>query len=575
MKKTNLKSFINLFILTCFVLFSCSNPFYGYTEAQSVEIPAAPASQEVPAAQAATEAPEEEPDVEPEVEPEVATEVEPEVESETEPAESVSEPVPATVSFSLSTEVKDIQILIQKKDSTYTLSAGEDCEKYYWKMGDVLLSSQKSFSLDVSSFINAAYPVVLLAERNEVLYSAQQFLTVTKSKARTVLPPFTNASLENLELKVFGDEEVLVSEHQLSSAKELSQLKISLPEGKYNLELTASCNGFLLSDSKALELQAEQQVMLDFILHQKGFASNSESSKSAKIDVINYFLSDVSVADSCVRLYKESEGNYVLCDIRRFSEGTLPFYKGKDDYEDKKYIRYSVEVEPGLYWFRCDSISADNSASYNMELIYAAEGKTSSKILETSDFYKLYSINYNMNGGFYTGAALTEKAASFDTVSFPSASQMIKKDCVFDGWYFDKEFSVPAGEKIERGCLNSNQTIYAKWKEGDSLPNQLCERLSVNETKEEITLTISDSKPDSIFVVEVYNSAGNLYDVKYTGLSFSEEKYIMNLGFKCRKSESYLISVSAYENVKLMNNNVIQELRFNEKYVFVPEFSHF
>ena len=490
------------------------------------------------------------------------------------------------VNFSLSADIHDLQIKVEKNANSYFLSAEEDYESYCWMMGDLLLSNEKAFTLDASAFASDSYPLVLFAQKGEILYSSEVYLTLD-NKARTILPAFNKTELSDLTLKIYAlsdneilfAEESLTSEALLDSSLALDEVELSFSPGSYRFELSAKVNGFQLYDSQYKLLEANKNYKIDFSLKAKNFISSNDGVKSSKIDIVNYFMSDLQVADATVTLYKYDDGKFSLYDLKSVKDGNLFFYKGQSAYENKKYVRYTSEVEPGIYWFRCDALTSDGkNASYNMEIVYASAGKTSCKILETEAFYKLYSINYDYCGGFYIGDKSVSQAASFDSVIFPTEEEMFRPGYKFSGWYYEADYKNSAASGLQMGSLKKELTLYAKWLPYNQATaqdvNEKCQHIYIEETEDFIELKITDAGYDELYVVEVYNSAGKLYNVDYSDISLSGGECSVTLSFRCRKNEAYLISVDAFENTVLMDEKEVQKRSFSEKYIFVPAFSH-
>ncbi|MBR1639088.1 MAG: hypothetical protein IJ688_06850 [Treponema sp.] len=611
------KHFINIFfksffcLLLFFIVISCSDSLFGYSESPGL----LPDEADVPAE--VEPAPESENDAEktsePEPEPEPVESAEtldssapsdsPDSPALSDASDSASSPEsaesssqiptssPSLVSFLLSAFEDDLSVSVEKKGSAYILTPSADYEAYYWKMGDTLLSTEKILTLDTSSFETDFYPLVLFAERGEILYSSSLFLSVKATSARTVFPYFSAADFSDFTLKVFSllPEESLVMEKVYSSMSELEKENLTLEAGSYRFVLTASGGLFTFSDSKEVALDSGSKSRIVFSLSaasykslqsQKSFGSTESESAAysyGKLDMVDYFPSDIAVDDVSVQLYRETEGAFKLFDFRK----NLVFYKGSDAYEGMKYIRYSAQVPPGLYWFRCDCSCENFSQScYNMELIYVSPASQSCMIIENSSFYKMYSIDYDLKGGFFTGKKLKEKTASFEGLVLPSESEMCRPGYVFSGWYLDSDCTLPAKNEYPAGSIKKGMKFSACWKKSEedfskNELNQKCSHLSVNESSSSIELRISDAVNDEIFIVEVYNSAGNRYDVQCKNVSFSEGVCSMNLDFRCRKEESYLICLSAYKKTELLDDSKISELAFCEKYVFVPDFTHF
>lgn len=73
---------------------------------------------------------------------------------------------------------------------------------------------------------------------------------------------------------------------------------------------------------------------------------------------------------------------------------------------------------------------------------------------------KTYNITYNTNGGTLSGNYPTSHTWSFET----SLAGIVPEfsGFKFDGWYLDKELTVPASDKID-ASVASDTTLYAKW----------------------------------------------------------------------------------------------------------------
>ncbi len=567
---------ISLFIWT-----AC-NPFYGYTEAPGLQ----PEQEEEPAVDLEADL-----DSDADVDPE-------DMQSEPDVLLENSEPILPLVKFSLSADLQDAELSVEKNGSLYSFSSPWEYEKYYWKCGDSLLSQERSFELDCTTFTADSYPIVFLAEKNGILYSASYYLSYTASNSRTVLPAFSKASLGNVSLKVYNAGAAsatatgaapagfqLLSEQTFATCAELESLELSLAEGSYYFEVQASFENFSLSDAVSLECKNGTTSTVNFTPKLSSYSEptgQSTPENYGKIDLVNYFMTDLVVSDACVRLYKEKNGCFTLCDLRSFGDGSLLFYRGKDDYEDKKYVRYSAQVEPGTYWFRCDCTASDSQtkmASYCMEIIYVSAGSSSCKIIETRDFYKLYSINYVYNGGFYVGSNLPETTASFDTIILPSAAEMVKPGFTFSGWFYDANCTIPAADSFSMGQLKADVTLYASWtplsEESDTLEiNNWCNHIYIEESAESIKLGIKEVEQGDLFVVKVYNKNGILYEAQYSNLEASNADCSMQVDFKCRPGEYYLISLAAYNSTALINDRFVYECRFSENYVFIPGFLH-
>lgn len=594
---------LRLFFLTglfSIFLMSC-NPFYGYSEAPAInneqedctsptDLPveeltddAADQAAELPSAEAeATDASSDVTDSSGDGDANASTDANA---SESEALELLPEPAPEPAApllrFTLSSAIKEAEISVEKAGSVYTLSSVHEFEKYYWKCGDRLLSQERECLIDTADFSPDIYPVVLLAEESDLLYSASYYINLNAS--RTILPQYSRSALKGLCLKIINAENsLLIAEEAYESCADFEKTELTLAEGNYYFNFSGTFEGFKLFDSVYMECKNDSKNLIEFfpkIACRKNDLENS--SDSGKIDIVNYFMTDLSVSDACVHLYKEENGSFSLCDIRSFGDGSLLFYRGKDSYEDKKYIRYTANLEEGSYWFRCDCTASQGKlASYCMEMVYVSPGASSNYIIETSDFYNLYSINYHYNGGFYVGSKLVEKAASFDSFPLPDAQEMIKPGFSFSGWYYDADFSIFAGDSFFTGQLEADINLYAKWEalaegnEASDTLNSWCNHIYIEESEDYIKLGLNSVEAGDVFVIKVYNKSGKLYEARYEDLKTLNNNSSVLVDFKCRPGESFLISVSAYSPAKLINNREAYQTRFCENYVFIPGFLH-
>ena len=443
------------------------------------------------------------------------------------------------------------------------------------------MSQERECLIDTADFSPDTYPVVLLAEESDLLYSASYYINLNAS--RTILPQYSRSALKGLCLKIINAENsLLIAEEAYESCADFEKTELTLAEGKYYFNFSGTFEGFELFDSVYMECKNDSKNLIEFfpkIACRKNDLENS--SDSGKIDIVNYFMTDLSVSDACVHLYKEENGSFSLCDIRSFGDGSLLFYRGKDSYEDKKYIRYTANLEEGSYWFRCDCTASQGKlASYCMEMVYVSSGASSNYIIETSDFYNLYSINYHYNGGFYVGSKLVEKAASFDSFPLPDAQEMVKPGFSFSGWYYDADFSIFAGDSFFTGQLEADINLYAKWEalaegnEASDTLNSWCNHIYIEESEESILLGLNSVEAGDVFVIKVYNKSGKLYEARYEDLKTLNNNSSVLVDFKCRPGESFLISVNAYSPAKLIDKREAYLTRFCENYVFIPGFSH-
>ena len=73
---------------------------------------------------------------------------------------------------------------------------------------------------------------------------------------------------------------------------------------------------------------------------------------------------------------------------------------------------------------------------------------------------KTYNVNYNLNGGVLNGTYPTTHTWSYET----SIAGLVPTfdGFKFDGWYLDKDFTIPAGDAID-ASVAADTTLYAKW----------------------------------------------------------------------------------------------------------------
>ena len=73
---------------------------------------------------------------------------------------------------------------------------------------------------------------------------------------------------------------------------------------------------------------------------------------------------------------------------------------------------------------------------------------------------KTYNVKYELNGGVLSGTYPTTHTWSFET----SIAGLVPTfdGFKFDGWYLDKDFTIPAGDTID-ASVAADTTLYAKW----------------------------------------------------------------------------------------------------------------
>lgn len=154
------------------------------------------------------------------------------------------------------------------------------------------------------------------------------------------------------------------------------------------------------------------ELIGDFLALKNGLASGSDLVWISHPNGVNYYQYGIRLSDILM-----ANGNSV-----QFSE-ELPFY---------------VEYQAPAYYL---------GGVQNQELIATLIPKT-------------FNVNYNLNGGVLSGTYPTTHTWSFET----SIAGLVPTfdGFKFDGWYLDKDFTIPAGDVID-ASVAADTTLYAKW----------------------------------------------------------------------------------------------------------------
>ena len=96
------------------------------------------------------------------------------------------------------------------------------------------------------------------------------------------------------------------------------------------------------------------------------------------------------------------------------------------------------------------------------ELVHIRGGRTSTAERTITDFEKLHTIKYNLNGGELNGDSIPASFVEQQTVSLPDEQSLLKNGYTFAGWYTSENFvELPIAE-IPCGTKNDIE-IWAKW----------------------------------------------------------------------------------------------------------------
>ncbi|MBR6200259.1 MAG: InlB B-repeat-containing protein [Spirochaetales bacterium] len=304
--------------------------------------------------------------------------------------------------------------------------------------------------------------VVTISEINEAQTDKPLLkLNIAENVGRSALPTVNLSDIgyigllyENTDDSDPSNDERFIG--SWGSVDDMLQAAIPFTIGTYKFTLIAIAGDTYMSESKEYTVTTGTNEL--------SFKLSMEIIDTTPLGKGNINVS-VSVADGTVNVAKVTGGLYSLSGI------------ALTDYEDEeltaaesKYVYTKQDVQSGSYVvifkFYAD---ADKTQLLGMYREYAVitNGLTSSSECTLDALGSLYHINYECNGGEWKSgftAPGSYTRHSSNVITLPTADDISKTNCDFDGWYDNADCSGDEVTKLLRGT-SGDKTFYAKWLE--------------------------------------------------------------------------------------------------------------
>lgn len=487
------------------------------------------------------------------------------------------------VSIKLNFEQNDIDFEIEKKGTQLSLTCKDSYEDYEWYMGTNLLSNIDKCRIDFNGYEKNVYPIVLFARKNEIVYSSVYYVNFSGTKfveqsSRTVFPEMSDSYIRNIHLEIADlNSDELISK-DFENYDDYKAEILELNKASYKVSVSAQignrnfygCDDIIVDDN-----QSEYTIQMNLI----SFETNV--SKNGSLNISAYFMTKNKISDAYYSLYQKKDEKYELYSMDKVNGGNLIFIDGENEYAGFKGIQFSLnDIASGDYWLRIDGSTIDGKKKcYQFEYIYIEENQKSEKVIEICDFFDMYNISYDFDGGFFTGENLITQYSSFDSLSFPDKEKMIKPGYEFAGWFFDKELTEKAVNFYEAGNFSSSLNLYAGWEkienyleeENDiSLKNSKIQVAEENKTFKisfplENNIAQEIKNNSDLLTVKLYDKKNILIGFTIQNMSFDEGKVSFEIICDLKKSEYYLVEINVYNPVVLKNGFEINKKIFFDK----------
>lgn len=429
-------------------------------------------------------------------------------------------------------EVK-IECLIEENE--ILLGTTAEFDSYWWFMADRLLAETENCRMDFTDFVENVYPIVLFASKNSIMYSGMINVVFADGQlsftdcARTIQPNFYPAEYTNLNLKITNNENNASSVLTFLNYTELSKKVISLTSASYTFEITGEIKSVMFSGKLEVALD-KGKTKLEIVMQPEKLYSEALGSLELKGTIQTQF----PINEGMLNLYRQISGKFELIKTLYLGKDFSIERSGIDVENAYDYCFSFLEenLKSGIYWLRLDAGNQEkHKACYYADYAYIVQNQKSVKNIQLTDFYDLFTINYECNGGVLVTDLNDERYSSFDTIILLDENAVFKMGNRFRGWYFDQEFTISCGTIIEAGQLQDDTVLFAKWEpvsDIESVVYQLPENENITvQVNEKTIMTTAKHQNAELFILELENNEKVSVEIKINSIEIVDDLVII------------------------------------------------
>lgn len=477
----------------------------------------------------------------------------------------------AVVQVCLELPFKDVSITSTRLEKSLELSVSHAYERYEWVMGQKVLSREQVCVIDFAELPYDLYPVELYAVKNGMVYSGVKYIdwkdnVLSVVSERTILPSIKKSEFCNVELmvvnRVDGSEEVFL----FDSGTILENQKLMFADGYYIFSVTVQKGSLCFSGQTEADLQkGNNRISLPLQL-------NNSSSENGSFILKAFFPDECSIDDVTVNFYKKNADGYEVIDKKKLSEKQLNLQENDNN---KIFLEYNQQkLSPGVYYVDVETLARNyrNQAAYKA-YVYILPETASSRTVEISQFYNIYSLNYELNNGFFIGEELTSRVTVLDSFTLPQKEEVFRPGYSFEGWFLDSACTLPAQELWEPGEIEGSMVFYGSWKEAPGnnivIPGAGLlsgRQVTVGQEGSELIIKAPALNDSACYFFDVYDSTGKLCAIENKTVEYRDNFIEARLEINFIPENDYLIETKVF-NKSLKNDNNIVTKQFWEKQV--------